>query len=158
MEEKDNDAVLLFDTLYTTNHIQMLKVLIPYLQEDMRTNIAIYIKFQEFQYTLEYTKKHNVSLYSQSERGLKDLDISKIYNSIKPYCTESEKQMLSKIMSFKNGFEKYQEFAKIMPLLENMSGNKEDSSGNFNMNMILNNFLSEEQVAMFKMFQEGGII
>ena len=158
MEEKDNDAVLLFDTLYTTNHIQMLKVLIPYLQEDMRNNIAIYIKFQEFQYTLEYTKKHIVSLYSQSDRSLKDLDIPKIYNSIKPYCTESEKQMLSKIMNFKNGFDKYQEFAKIMPLLENFSGNKEDSSGGFNMNMILNNFLSEEQVEMFKMFQEGGVI
>ncbi len=105
MEEKDNDAVLLFDTLYTTNHIQMLKVLLPYLQEDMRNNIAIYIKFQEFQYTLEYTKKHSVSIFSQSERCNKDLDVRQIYNSIKPYCTESEKQMLSKIVNLKNGLD-----------------------------------------------------
>ncbi len=45
----------------------------------------------------------------------------------------------------------------MMPLFESMMGDSNNSSNN-NMNMILNNFLSEEQMQMFKMFQEGGSI
>lgn len=66
MDEKEKDAVLLFDTLYTTNHIQMLKILLSYFPEYSRNQLALFIKFQEFQYTLEYTRKHTVSLTAQA--------------------------------------------------------------------------------------------
>ena len=158
MEDRDNDAVLSFDTLYTSNHIQILKVLLPYFEEEQRNSLAVYIKFQEFQYTLEYTKKHTISLVSQSLKEDKEVDIVKLYNSIKPYCTENEKNMLMKIVNLKNSMEKYQEFSKMIPLLESFQSEGSDSGGNFNMNMMLKNFLSEEQIEMFKIFQEGGTV
>lgn len=68
MEETGNDAVLLFDTLYTTNHIQMLKVLLPYIEAEQRNKIALLIKFQELQYTLHYTKNHTISLLASEEK------------------------------------------------------------------------------------------
>ena len=45
MDEKEKDAVFLFDTLYTTNHIQMLKILLSYFPENSRNQLAIFIKF-----------------------------------------------------------------------------------------------------------------
>lgn len=73
MDEKEKDAVFLFDTLYTTNHIQMLKILLSYFPENSRNQLAIFIKFQEFQYTMEYVKNHTVSLSAQSVSKKKNL-------------------------------------------------------------------------------------
>ena len=57
--DKDNcDKILAFDSIYTNNHIQMYKLLLPYFEPEMQKKMAIYIKFMEFQYTLSYFKNH----------------------------------------------------------------------------------------------------
>ena len=53
MEKNEHDKIIAFDTLYTNNHIQMMKIVMPYFDEPMRGKLAVYIKYLEFQHTLE---------------------------------------------------------------------------------------------------------
>ena len=63
MADYSQDKVAAFDTLFTNNHIQMLKILVPYFDSTIQKNLAIYIKYLEFQYTLDLLKKYpNISL------------------------------------------------------------------------------------------------
>ena len=64
MTDKKDDAsnVMAFDALYTTNQIQKLKVLLPYIEPSMQKHLAVYIKYMELQYTIQFTKKHTATL------------------------------------------------------------------------------------------------
>ena len=50
----ENEAVIAFDTLYTQNHIQILKILLPYFDPYGQNHLAVWIKYLELRYTLEY--------------------------------------------------------------------------------------------------------
>ena len=52
------DKVLAFDTIFTNNHIKMLKVLLSYFDPAIQKTLAIYIKFLELNYTMEYFRRH----------------------------------------------------------------------------------------------------
>ena len=49
----ENKAVIAFDTLYTQNHIQILKILLPYFDPYGQSHLAVWIKYLELRYTLE---------------------------------------------------------------------------------------------------------
>ena len=160
MEETGNDAVLLFDTLYTTNHIQMLKVLLPYIESEQRNKIALLIKFQELQYTLRYTKSHTISLLASEEEKNDKPDLVKMLSAILPYCTEAEQKMFKQLLNLKSNMDRYQEMAQMMKLLEPIlssdDSKKEDSAkDDMNLSSILSAMMSPEQMELFKTFQEG---
>ena len=52
------EKIYAFDTLYTTNHIQMLKILLPCLNPPLQKTLALYIKFLELCYTFSFLKAH----------------------------------------------------------------------------------------------------
>lgn len=56
MEDKGRETIARFDTLLTTNHIQMMKVLLSYLAPEQQNGLAVYIKFSELQYALQLLK------------------------------------------------------------------------------------------------------
>ena len=56
MEKNDKDYLQTFDALYTTNQIQIMKILLPYCSPDSRRGLAVMIKFMEFDYTLRLTR------------------------------------------------------------------------------------------------------
>ena len=63
----ENEAVIAFDTLYTQNHIQILKILLPYFDPYGQSHLAVWIKYLELRYTLEYVlpgKKHCLENFS----------------------------------------------------------------------------------------------
>ena len=76
MDEKEQDNVAAFDMLFTTNQIQIMKTLLPCFDRPMQKYLAIYIKYQELQYTLEKIKLRMGRLekiegfYKQVEDGL----------------------------------------------------------------------------------------
>ena len=49
---EDNDYVLAFDHFYTTNHIQILKSLLPFMDNDSFRMLPALIKYMELKYTL----------------------------------------------------------------------------------------------------------
>ncbi len=58
METNSNEKIYAFDSLYTTNHIQMLKILLPCFNPPLQKNLALFIKFLELRYTISFLHAH----------------------------------------------------------------------------------------------------
>ena len=143
MDHSQFDSITAFDTLYTTNHLQMLKILLPHLQKDMQPHIAVYIKLNEFLFALHFSKESKPCKASDS--GKKEVDIQALICEISPYLSGNEKEMLQKLAEMKDNMEKFKQISQMMQMMDSMSDSPES---------MLEGFLSEEQMAMFKMFQE----
>ena len=85
------EAILAFDTLYTTNHMKILKLLLPYLEPEHQKKLAIFIKWQELMFTLNFFKQYSASLYSSDFKKRKKLELNTLLPLLTPYCSESEK-------------------------------------------------------------------
>ena len=59
METNEHDNIIAFDTLYTNNHIQMLKIVMPYFDARVQGQLAVYIKYLEFRHT-PFIKKNSI--------------------------------------------------------------------------------------------------
>lgn len=154
MEHMEADTVLAFDTLHTTNHIQILKILLPYLDSGMHKHIAIYIKYLELQYTLEFYNRKSNSIFYEPE-AKKETDFSKLMSDMQCYCSESEKQTISHIGEMMQAMKTFQDMQDVMQMMggfENMGGS--DGSG-FDISQMMQGMLSPEQMAMFEMFKNN---
>lgn len=159
------DAILAFDTLYTTNHMKILKLLLPYLELEHQKKMAVFIKWQELMFTMNFFKKYSASLYQNDFVKKKPLDLNVLLPLLTPYCNTSEKATLSGLAQMQNMMHMMEEMQQYMPMIQqfmsSMSG-EENSFGNMgefgndNMMNMLKNMMSEEQQAMFSMFMEGG--
>lgn len=147
----ENDAVALFDTLYTTNHIQMMKILLPHLPREQQHAMAVYIKMQELQYTMTHTRPSSACLQAQEKNQPITIDFGTLLPQLLPYCTTKEKKMMEQIMTLKNNMEKYKEMMNMMQMLEPMMSS---DNGSFDIMNLAKNMLSEDQMAMFEMFQK----
>lgn len=170
MEFSENNKVSAFDTLFCTNHIQMLKVLLSYTDHQTQKSLAVYIKFLELQYTIEYYQKNPYPLCGCSARE-QSFDFGKICEELLPYCTQEERSRLEQMQGLFKGMEMYREMSKTMEMMKEFmpdmgdmfSGNPfgDGSFGNdspqnqANMMSLLMNMLSPEQKEMFTMF--GGM-
>lgn len=143
MEKHESDSITAFDTLYTTNHMQMLKIIFPYLQPDMQSHIAVYIKLNELFITLQFSKEY--TSHSPFCHKKKDMDFSALTQELSPFLSNEEKDMLQKLSEMKDTMENFQQMSQMMQMMDGMSDSPES---------VLQGFLSEEQMSMFKMFQE----
>lgn len=119
MEQNENKAVVTFDTLYTSNHIQILKILLPYFDVKSRKNLAIMIKFMELRYTMEYFNRHTAFLdaaSSDESNGARQPDIIEIFEQIKNFCTPSERAMFDQLANMKRSMDMYEEMMGMMQL------------------------------------------
>lgn len=165
-ENKDDitNAILAFDTLYTTNHMKILKLLFPFLEPEHQKMLALFIKWKELMFTLQFFKKYSVSLYSPDFQQKKNLDIKVLLPLLTPYCNESEKKFLSQFSQMQNMMHMMDGMQQYLPMIQQfMSSMSEGDTPLGNMNGfgdnnpldMLKNFLSEEQLAMFSMFMEN---
>lgn len=91
--EQDFNKIHAFDTLFTNNHIQIYKVLLPYFEPGIQRQLAVYIKYMEFQYTLFYFKNHPYA-YSPKEQIP---DAEALCKEVLPFCSSSEKEQIKKM-------------------------------------------------------------
>lgn len=151
MEYTENKSILSFDMLYTSNHIQILKILLPCFECQMQKKLAVMIKYLELQYTIEYFRKHPQS--PASTTGLQGGDIVEIFDQIRSFCTPSERVVFDQLTTLKQNMERYDEMMNMMQMFSGLggmdSGNSEES---FNPMELLKNMLTPEQQSMFEMF------
>ncbi len=120
MAEKREDAsnVMAFDALYTTNQIQKLKVLLPYIEPSMQKHLAVYIKYMELQYTMNLTKRHTSALsgcgLSQPEKP----DLKKLCKELCLYSTPEEIRQLEQIQNMLQTLETVQEMTQTMNAMQ----------------------------------------
>lgn len=170
MEFSENNKVSAFDALFCTNHIQMLKVLLAYTDHQTQKSLAVYIKFLELQYTIEYYQNNPYPLCGCSARD-QSFDFRKICEELLPYCTQEERSRLEHIRGLLKGMEMYREMSKTMEMMKEFmpdmgdmfsgnpfgdnSGTDDNSQSQGNMMDLLMNMLSSEQKEIFTMF--GGM-
>ena len=183
MDSNEHSKVIAFDTLFCTNHIQMLKVILPYMDNQTQKSMAIYIKFLELNYTISYFKKHPYPLCGCVERE-NQADIFKMCTELLPFCTENEKKQIEQLRSVFQSMEMYKEMSQTMDMMKDFMPDMASFMNNFSegqdfsadgsptgndgcgstgggpssgfdvMNMLMN-MLTPEQRQMYEMFENG---
>lgn len=119
MTDKEQDKVVAFDTLFTTNHIQMLKVLLAYVEPSQQKTIAVYIKFMELQYTISFSKTHpNASLPNYPKE--KNFDASKLCDELLPLCGHAQQDQLKQMKNMYQSFENMQEMMQMVEMMKDL--------------------------------------
>lgn len=119
MSEREQDKVWAFDTLFTNNHIQKLKILMPYFDRPMQKNMAVYIKFLELQYTLNFFRRYPSADLGPLPRE-DSMDISKLCDEMIPYCTQSERSQMENMQNMFRTFENYKEMMEMVQMMKEM--------------------------------------
>ncbi len=140
-ESHEIDPVTAFDALYTSNQMQMLKIILPFMQEKMQRFIAIYIKFSEL--LIAFRIAGSASAASFPAR--KETDMTGMLKYLSPYLSDSEREMMNQFSSMQENMEQFKQMSAMMQMMNDMGASPESA---------LEGFLSEEQMAMFKMFGE----
>ena len=166
MENNHEEAanVMAFDALYTTNQIQKLKVLLPYIEPSMQKNMAVYIKYMELQYTMRYVRKHPFQISGCSISSDQRPDLQSLCLQLSLYSSPEEIKQLEQFRSMIQTMETVQEmsqtFSALKEIFPDMSASSpfgeasDDSGGSFSMMDMLTNMLTPEQKEMFEMFQQ----
>lgn len=170
MDSDEHNKVIAFDTLFSTNHISMLKIMLPYMDNQIQKYFAIYIKFLELNYTIDYFKKYKAPIYGCMDQAGSP-DLFKLCNELLPYCSESEKKQIEQIRNIFQSMEMYKEMSKTMEMMKDLmpemgsmgnfsdlfsgNGSSGQESGGPDIMSMLMGMLSPEQKEMFDLF--GGI-
>ncbi len=168
MDSNERNKVIAFDTLFSSNHIQMLKIILPCLDNQMQKTLAVYIKFLELQYTIDFYNKHPYPLCGCMTKESSS-DLNSICSELLPYCTEPEKKQIMQLRSMWQNMEMVQEMTQTMDLMQsimpdmsastddpcNPNGNSHASQNDFNIMELLMNMLTPEQKQMYELF--GGM-
>ncbi len=160
---EDNDYVLAFDHFYTTNHIQILKSLLPFMDSDNFRMLPVLIKYMELKYTMSLLGNatsgfasgiHASSLDSNAKAGSDMTDnLENIYKAVHKYLAPGEEKSFNQILSAIRTMKNVREMQQMMELfqtlnpdtntnmdigsvMENLSAGSENTNG-FNINEIM---------------------
>lgn len=149
MDFKEHDRVLAFDTLFTNNHIKMLKIVMPFFDASMQHYLAVYIKYLELQYTLSYTGNYHFPSSCGSS------DVHTLLRDITPYCSSQEKSKVKQAEQLLSAMENYQNMMEMMAMMKEIF--PESDSGGINSDMLSGLFNGEnsELFHLFQMFQNS---
>lgn len=117
MEAIKSEQIYAFDSLYTTNHIQMLKILLPCLNPPLQKNLALYIKFLELRYTISFLHTHPYVIsgcgfdkkYREQEIPIEDL---------LPYLTPKEAENVKQLQKSMDIMRQFSSMQKNMEALK----------------------------------------
>ena len=124
------DKIMAFDTLFTNNHIKMLKILIFYLDSPLQNMLAVYIKFLELQHTLKYINSSALPIpVSHPDSGnpsipflsfLGNIDINRLCQDILPYCTDSERDKVQNISQMFQMMDNFKQISETMEMMKEL--------------------------------------
>lgn len=113
------DKVTAFDTLFTNNQIQKLKVLISYVDSPLQCQLAIYIKFLELKYTMDLFR-HYPELSVSPLPHESPPEPAKLCQEFTPYCSPQEQRQLSQFTSMLQTMSHYQEILEMVQMFQEM--------------------------------------
>lgn len=127
MEKQNTEAITAFDSLFTTNHIQMLKVLLSRLSPEAQGSFALYIKFLELQYTFSFVQKHPAVPLLGAGRQLSgslfqgdNADTIELLDELLPFSGPEERSKIEGMKSMLQNMSKLQEMMEMMQMMQEM--------------------------------------
>ena len=143
MEKKPPLKMTPFDLMVTTELLQTMKLMIPYLPPDLQRMAGIYAKLSELQNAIYYFQP---PYYDSRRRRLrqKKLDIHTLMDDLRPYLTKEACEM----------FDNMEQAVEMMQMMQGMQTNKDTSeSSGLNPMDFLQNMLSPDQQELFRGYQ-----
>ncbi len=135
MGEKELDKVTAFDTLFTTNKIQMCKVLLSYLPTSSQKTLAVYIKLSELAYTISFFREHpdaclpGISSDHFSDSPAKsNEDFPHICDELMPYLSPGEQDRIRQMKNMMQSFQHMQEMMEMMQMMKELFPETESAS------------------------------
>lgn len=117
MEENELGSITAFDSLFTTNRIQMMKVLLPYLKPEQQGALAVCIKIMELNYTLTFFKNHP---HTTPFRLPQKSDTSKLWDEILPFCGPEERSKVENMKNMMQSMNQMKEMMETMQMMQEM--------------------------------------
>ena len=124
MEEQGSKTIAAFDSLFTTNKIQMLKILLPRLLPRQQGGFAIYIKLLELQYAFSFLRLHpGIQLFGDVRQLSADFfqedseDTLSLLDDLIPFSGPQEQ---AKIQNMKNMLANFKRMKEMMSMIQMM--------------------------------------
>lgn len=157
---EQNDAILTFDTLYTTNEIQILKLALPLLSPSLRPYVALLIKGKELKYCMDHLPKNKIE---HASLELSYLDVF-LENAL-PYCTEKQADLIHRLKNLKHNIDMFEKMQGMMSMFggEDLSdisslfgtfGQSDPMQDSASPEDMLRSVMSGEQAEMFEQFKK----
>lgn len=114
METEPPKLMTPFDCQTTPQWLYMLKLMLPYTPDNLQHSLAVFIRFQEMQYTLKHFNRFSIEKSQNT-----------VLNDIKPYMDSSVQEMMEQMESMMNMMEMMNMAGIDFPDLFNMKGDLE---------------------------------
>ena len=155
-----NDAIITFDTLYTTNEIQILKLALPLLSPQLQPYAALLIKCRELKHCLDLLPKTKIE---HASLQLSYLDA--FLDNAMPYCNEKQGAVIMQLKQLKHSIDMFEKMKGMMSLfgddgagdLSSLFQAFGQSCGTENEQTpedLLRSVMSGEQADMFELFKK----
>lgn len=124
--------VKIFDEFYTTNHIEILKTILPHLNLSEQLFLPVIIKFLELEDAIAKQKAGCCPWNCRITPIHEDNgNFQQIYQAIEPYLTPSESQTIQQILQFKAQMENIKQMQQMMSLFQDLNpDNKAEGKDN----------------------------
>lgn len=127
MEEQNSKTITAFDSLFTTNRIQMLKILLPRLAPEQQSGFAVYIKLLELQYTLSFLRRHpGMRLMGGGKQLSADFfqgdnsDTFELLDEMLPFSGPQERARIENIKNIIANLKKMQEMMEMIQMFQEL--------------------------------------
>lgn len=129
-----------FDSFFSTRQLKLMKLFLPYIAPALRRKLIIYIKYREWQITVQYLRRPplfselqenppNVFLSEQTE----ELSPEKFCSLIDPYLDEKGRSSLKQFQEMKENMEMFQQMQEMMGAMDGMNQDMDSLNSMFQM-------------------------
>lgn len=106
-----------FDALFTTDRLQILKVLLPCLPPGRQGGLAVYIKMQELFRTLDIVRNHSHLL----QEALGPIPSGEtILEQILPFCSSSQKEQIQQLRQMNRQMDSMREMMETVQMMQSL--------------------------------------
>lgn len=127
MENCSTSIINAFDSLFTNNKIQMLKILISHLPAESQGSLAVYIKFMELQHTLTFIRQHpginffgNNSLLSFDFFSGDNAGTVELLEELLPFSGPDEQNKIKGMISMMQNMKQMREMMEMIQMMQEM--------------------------------------
>ena len=120
MDDKRIDKAAAFDTLFTSNRIQILKILAYYMDPRLLKGLAVYIKILELQYTLTLFRRHPETSLAPASPNTNETIAGELCSDLIPLCDETQKASLRQLTQMMDNIHNFQEMMEMVQTMQEL--------------------------------------
>jgi len=127
MEHCNTSIIQAFDTLFSNNKIQMLKILLSHLPSQSQGGWAIYIKSLELQHTLSFIQQHpgarlfgNASALSFDFFSEDNTETISLLEELLPFSGNDEQNRIRDMINMMQNMKQMREMMEMIQMMQEM--------------------------------------